>query len=451
MTEDVVELVLNGETVWIAKEYDISIAFMMVPNQFSITLGSGDTILDLVRRYPKGTPFVLKINGIVQFMGRTDGFERPNGEVTELRITGRDRLAQLVDDQIEHDQTFTNATYDDLARAAITGAQIPSFVLNLDAAAHRRAVIGTPIVDKTTVTKKVVLDLNQSFAIDTSGFPPGTDLNFAPLDIQDISEITVDVDQTVTRIKGYKAERPIEWKVGSSWYSAFNTEGARGGLFLRAGVDSTGKNENVFLLSQPSAAQVPTFALVATREPVFADNIINVSPPAIRDIATGRHAHYIVRGRTSGKKDGRKQIEARFDDEEMIAAGYNTRRVVVDEKAKTQVQADYLARKLCAEARRQHRVFTYTMKHRHTGPLLSDPRQRAVLAPDVCVALLDKENGMDGLFWIERVRHRASANGPTTTEITLMAPEDLVFGDGEFLPGALPVVLGKHHGWKKKK
>lgn len=443
MKEDVVELVLAGETMLIAKEYDISIAYLMVPNQFHLTLGTGTSFLALAKRYPKNTPFALKINGVVQFMGRTDGFERGAGDAAEIRVTGRDRLALLVDDQLDRDRTFTNATFDDLARAAIEGVGIKNYELRYDAAAHRKAVTGTPIVEKTTVTKKVLLDFNQLYAIDSSGFPPGTDLNYAPFDIKDKSEITVDVTETVSRVKGYKAERPIEWKVGNSFYQAANTDFARGGLFLRAGVDPAGKNENIFLLSEPSAAQEPLFGLVATREEKVEDNVITVSPPVIRDLSTGRHAHYIVRGRTGGGKDGRKQIEGRFDDQDMIAAGFTTRRVVVDEKVKTTAQANFFARKLCAEARRVNRAFTYTMKHRHTGPLLRDPSQRAILAPDVCVALRDDENGLYGLFWIERVRHRASANGPTSTEITLMVPDDLVFGDGLFLPGAIPTVLGR--------
>lgn len=441
--DDVVELVLNGEKILIAKEYDISIGYFQVPNQCSIVIGSGTTAIDLMRRYEPNARCALKINGVYQFMGRLDGPERPNGEATELRLTLRDRLAQLVDDKIENDQSFTNATFDEITRAAIRGAQIPEFDLRYDAAAHRKAVVGTPILDKTTVKRKVLLDLNQAFAIDASGFPPGTDLNYAPLDIQSPEEITVEVEDVVTRVKGYKAEKPIEWKAGNTWFNALNEELKRAGLFLRAGVDPTGQNENVFLLSEPSAAQVPVFGLVSTREPNPSFNRINVGPPAISGVTTGRHAHYIVRGHTGGGKDGRRQIEGRFTDEEMVAWGFTKRDVVVDNNVKTTAQANFLARRNCAAARRANRTFTYSMMGRHTGPLLQDPRQRAILAPDICVALTDEENGLEGVFWVERVRHRATANGGTFTDITLLVPEDLVFGDGLFLPGSPPMVFGK--------
>lgn len=455
MNEDVVELVLNGETVLTVKEYSIQVYFLMTPNKFSIKIGSGTTALELLRRYPPGTPFAVKINGVYQFMGRTDGSERPAGEATELQISGRDRMAALLDDDILHDKTFNSATFKTLAEAAITGAGATPFTLTTDAAGHRAAVVGSPVLKDVQVKTKVeaLLDLNQVYGLDTSGFPPNTDLNFAPLDIQSKSEITVMVDgfKTEKRITGFKAEKPIEWKAGESWYAALNRELARAGLFLRAGIDPNGKNENVFLLSEPSAAQTPIFGFVNTRGSKPIDNYVNVQPPGISDMTTGRSAEYIVRGRTGSQKDGRKQIEAIFVDEEMKALGFRTHDVHVDKEVKTLSQAQYLARKRCAEARRTNRAFTYVIPGRHTAPLLHDPSKRAVVVPDICVALKDDEYGLDGVFWVERVHHKASANGPTGTEVTLMVPDDLVFGDGLFLPGSTPKVLGRRGQSKRVK
>lgn len=445
MNEDTVELVLKGETILTAKEYSIRIAFLQVPNKFDITIGSGTTALDLLKRYPPNTPFLIKINGIVQFMGRTDGSERPAGEATELHISGRDRLALLLDDAIVHDKTFNNATFEDLARAAIEGVGITDYQLTFDEKAHRAAVVGSPVLKSVQVKEKVLLDLNQVYGIDTSGFPPGIDLNFAPLDIRSDEEITVEVTKTVQRITGFKAEKPIEWKAGETRFGALNKELARAGIFIRCGVDPNGKNENVFLLSEPSAAQTPIFGFVNTRASNPIDNYVNVQPPGISDMTVGRRTNYIVRGRTGGGKDGRKQIEAVFVDEEMKALGFNTNDVHVDKEVKTLAQAQYLARKRCAEARRMSRAFTYVIPGRHTAPLLNQPGQRAVIAPDVCVCLKDDEYGFDGIFWVERVHHKASANGPTGTEVTLMVPDDLVFGDGLFLPGGTPKVLGRRN------
>ena len=42
--------------------------------------------------------------------------------------------------------------------------------------------------------------------------------------------------------------------------------------------------------------------------------------------------------------------------------------------------------------------------------------------------VIDEELGIDRLFYIEAVTHRR--NPKRTTEITLLRPEDMTFGDG---------------------
>lgn len=438
MDEDRVELVLAGETILIAKEYDISIAYLQMPNQFSIVIGSGATTIDLMRRYPKNTPFILRINGITQFMGRTDGFRRRRGEATELEIIGRDSLRDLVTDEIQHDRSFNNATFEELTRKAFEGAGYEGIALTYDATAHRQAVTGVPqfepykvkkihksgpVGDGNTVTDIVPLTTDGS-AYDVTNVRTG------------VTTVETEVQETRQRCTGFKAEKPIEWKAGQSYYAALNKDLSRAGIFLRAGVDPEGQDPNVFLLGAPNAAQPPLFGMARLLDRDPPQNIVSVQPPQIDDSAVGRHAYYIVRGRTGGGKDGRQQIEATFTDEDMVARGYRTHRVIVDDNAKTRKQAEYMARKACAEARRMGRVFTYTVPRRHSLPLLSAPSRRAIPTPDTVVSLIDEEHGLEGDFWIERVRFRASANGGTSTEVTLMVPDDLVFGEGEFYSSA---------------
>jgi prophage tail gpP-like protein len=57
---------------------------------------------------------------------------------------------------------------------------------------------------------------------------------------------------------------------------------------------------------------------------------------------------------------------------------------------------------------------------------------RSVWAPDTVVRVLDDEHAIAGDFWIEGVTFRGSTSHGTETELTLMRPEDLVFGEGEF-------------------
>lgn len=451
---DVVELVINGETVLTCKVYDVSIAFLQVPNVFSITIGSGTTAVELMRRYPAGTPFALKINGVVQFMGFTDGFERQQGDATELTIVGRDALANLVDDEIEHDRSFSNTTFEELTRAAFQSAGYEGISLVYDTAAHRSAVTGTPIVETTTTTETIKSkpvvgkSAGPELVVVSSGEQAGTPFATDVVTLRTgTTTVETTVQKTVNRITGFKCEKPIQWKAGSgSHYAALNKELMRGGLFLRAGVDPEGKDPNVFLLGQPSASQAPLFGLVRSFGEKVADNVVSVLPPRINGVTTGRHAKYIVQGRSGGGKDGQQPIEGVFVDEEMTTLGYTKRRVVKDENAKTRAQALFLARKLCAEARRTNRTFVYTVPGMHSLPLLRDPSQRAIPTADVCVTLQDDEHGLKGIFWIERVRFRATASGGTFTDLTLMVPDDLVFGDSELFPAASKkgrTILGK--------
>ena len=452
--DDVVELWLDGRPILIAKEYDISIAFLQVPNAFSIVIGSGATAVDLLRRFPPGTPFVLKINGIVQFMGFLDGPERQQGEATQLQLIGRDALAQLVDDEIEHDRSFVNATFDEITNAAFTSAGYEGISLTYDAAAHRKAVTGTPIieekVEERTFTSKPVsgkdTDEKQIVLVST-GEAAGTPFAYDVLTVrQGTTVVETTQKKLVQKITGFKAEKPILWKAGTSHYQALAREYQRAGLFLRAGVDPEGVDPNVFLLSQPNPVQTPLFGLIRALDKDPPANLVNVVPGRIANLTTNRHAKYIVRGRTGGGKDGRQQIEGVFLDEEMVALGYTKRRVVVDEHAKTKKQAEFYARKACADARRANRTFTYTVLGRHSLPMLAAPARRALPTPDICVSLVDDEHGMRGIFWVERVRFRASATGGTFTDFVLMVPDDVVFGDAELLSAADKkgrAVLGK--------
>lgn len=435
MNEDLVEIILNGETIRAVKDYDISIAFLQVPNAFAVTVGSGQSALDLMARYPAGTTFALRVNGVVQFMGRTDGWRRRRGEATELEIVGRDALAQLLQDEIQHDRSFSNITFEALTRTAFDGAGYEGITLTVDASAHRAAVTGTPILEPYKVKKTYTSAPVGQQGTETVLVPLTSDASAWDVTTYrtGVTVVSTEVEETRQRVTGYKTEKPIQWKAGQPYYQALNKELSRAGLFLRAGVDPDGEDPNVFLLSEPNAAQPPLFGLVRIPAPVnLPANVVNVSPPMIDDVTVGRHAFYTVRGRTGTGKNGRTQIEYTFTDEDMVARGYRTHRVIVDENCKTQKQAEYMARKACAEARRQSRVFTYTVHGRHSLPLLRDETRRAIPNPDIVVALRDDEHGLYGDFWVERVRFRASANGGTFTDITLMVPDDLVFGEGQF-------------------
>lgn len=421
--DDSVRLYLGNDEVLASENYHVDVAFLQVPNAFSIGIGSGASALSLMQRYPKNTPFRLGIGPVISFTGRTDGFARANATATELTITGRDAMAYLVDDHIEHDKTFNNATYDELVKFAFQGAQLPDgWSLTYDAAAHRLAVTGQPIVATYIFTVGQIQD-------------PGNGLNRNGLTIDPLGaggiKAQEDYTSTITILKGFRSDKPIQFKAGETWYSDLKKELDRGGVFLRGGVDPEGKDEFSFLLSKPNGNQPPLYGIINQRGAAKNANLVTCFQPKLKDVATGRHAKYIVYGRAGGGATSRKRVVGSFVDDEMVAAGYNKRWVKVDQTVKSNEHAEYLARRQCAMARRSERAFAYSVKG-HTLPMIKDPTRRAVIVPDTTIYLQDDEHGMQGVFWIERVSYMGSSEGGRTTEMTLMAPEDLVFGDGDF-------------------
>ncbi len=428
--DDAIRLELGdlGTKLLVAKDYQVDIAFLQVPNAFTIQLGSGSTALALMQRYPMNTPFRLFIGPVCQFVGRTDGFDRGSSKATEVAISGRDILGKMLKHRVPADRKFLNDTYEQLVKAALKGAELEPYTLTLDDAAQRAATTGTPIIEKVTIEKDA--DINTLFAIDSAGFATGVDLNFAPLDITPPKVKVVE-----NRFKGYKNDNPIEAKLGESWYEWAKKQLEKAGLFLRAGVDPEGIEENVFVVSEPHGRQSPLYAIYNRRgrkgENHQENNVLAVR---FKDHSTARYSRYVVIGQGGTGKDGRKEVRGEFVDQEMLDMGFTEVLPVLDKTCKSMEHASFLARKMCAEARRQGKHVTYTIKG-HTLPIISAPNRRAVVAPDTCIQVLDEENGVDGVFWIERVSHRGNANSGRTTEITIMDPDDLVFGDGGFQRG----------------
>lgn len=451
--EDTIDLLINGKEVLCAKEYDVVIDYMTTPATFSMTVGSGRTVLDLMRAFPPNSLFALRVNGIVQFVGYTDGWDRVGGGAAEIAISGRDRMAQLIRDHIENERSFTNATFEDLASAAIKGAGITESTLFYDAASLRAAVSGTPIVDSKTIsttTKSApVVGKPGGPELVITGVSEGAGVIFGVAEVrQGTTTVETTQKKVVSMITGFKAEKPIKWDAGESWFGAAKKDFDRAGIFLRAGVDPDGLDPNIFFLGTPDGQQPAKFWLLNTRRENTPDNAVLVGPPEVRYVMTGRHAEYVVLGQAGGGKDGRKQVIGRFHDAEAADAGITAKLVKKDPQAKNTRQADFLARKLCAEERRSNRSFTYTILHRHTVPLISDPRTRIVPCPDLVGHVRDDEIGLNAPLWVQRVQHHKGLGSGTYTKLTLIDPDDLVFGADD--PGApVPGRPTKKHTRKK--
>jgi prophage tail gpP-like protein len=433
--DDAVRIILDEQECLMVEEYEVSMAFMQVPHAFSITVGHGSTALDIMQQYPKNTRFRCMIGPVTVFSGRTDGFRRASQSATQIMLSGRDAMARLVRDHITEDHSFTHSTFEEVVRYAIEGAGIKGYSLTFDTNAQRLAVTGKAITKSTTVTREANPNDLRGLSIEPV---KGQDLRFTPLDIQ-LPQIT----ETITKITGYRSDSPIEFKVGQTWFEAVHGELEKGGLFLRAGVDPEGIDEFTFVLGAPSAEQSPLYALVNARGAFDGNNVVNVQQPQFSDIAIQRCAHYIIYGAKGGGKGGRSKVEGRFDDQEMIDAGYVETYAAKSDKVKSIEHATFLARKMAASHRMRERSLVYPYPTGHTVALGRDPTQRTVFAPDTVVYVRDDEHGIDSNFWVERVHMKGGKNG-RSTDLTLHYPEDLIFGDGGF-----SVQKGKKKGGSK--
>ncbi len=436
---DVVDLLINGRAILSAKEYDVVTAYMQTPSTFSLTTGSGGSTLDLMREVPPNSLFALRVNGVVQFVGYTDGYDRIGGGATELAISGRDRMAQLLRAHIRNERSFNNATFEQLAFAAIKGAGIEEAELQTDAAAQRAAVSGTPIVaktiKKTTVTSGPVGEQGSNPEVAIISTDP---LAFGVVQVRTgVTVVSTEQQQVVDRVTGYKAEKPIKWEAGETYFGALKKDLDRAGIFLRAGVDPAGLDPNIFYLGAPDATQAPAVWLLNTRDESPPRNGVLVVPQQQRYMMTGRHSDYVVLGTAGGGKDGRKQVIGLFHDAEVASAGIVAERVIKDPQAKNTRQANFLARKACAQARRENRSFVYQIRGRHTVPSIRNPDELVIPVPDMMAWLQDDELGISGPMWIERVRHHKSLRGGTFTDLTVIDPTDLVLGADE-LTEAVP-------------
>jgi len=457
---DKVDLLVNGREVVNLKEYDVSFSYFTTPSTLSFTLGSGMTALDLMRMAPPGSTVAVRINGVVQWVGFIDGPERIGTGATEITFTARDGMMQLVKACIEHERTFNNVTLEGLAKAAIEGALGDGieYQLAADAAAWRSAVTGTPIVDKDTVTKtftsgKIIgsaypPELRVTSTGEAAGSPYAQDLVAVRTGV---TVVSTEQKKTIARVKGFKADKPIKWEVGETYLSALKKDTDRAGVFLRAGVDPDGADPWIFEIGAPNGKQVAQFLILNTRGENVPDNAVLCGPPQIRYTMTGRHSEYVVYGQAGGGKDGRKPVVGRFLDPEALSGmPLPAKRVVKDAQVKNQKQADYRARKLCAEERRANRSFVFPIPHRHTLPRFSNPAERIIPVPDLVGHVRDDEHGIDGPMWVEKVRHHSSVSGGTFTEITMIDPTDLVFGDDEITAPLAPRGKSKT-GWKHKR
>jgi prophage tail gpP-like protein len=395
---DTVLIRLGDDDLKIVENYEVKVSVLQQPAAFTLRLGSGETASQILKRYPPGTPFALFVGAAghrsqIQ-SGRIYSRGAPSGKHTQVEIKGRDHLAALFDDEVQFEYTFPDKTYYELTRK----------VLN---------VVGLTERTEDGAPKFALYSNNDNNRQLVSRVPTAKP--------QAKGELVEQKETGATSGAGKLVYQTLKTSVGTRWYDFLQQQYKLAGLFLWA----TG--EGNFALAQPRADQPPAYKILRQRGQLRDHG--NILECRFQDDVTNRHAMIIVHGRGGSGKNGRGKIFGHYTDKEMVAYDLHNVRTVHDEDIKSDQEAKYLARKLVAEERRAGWQLEYTMSG-HIIPSVVAKDSTAVWCPDMVCRVDDEELDIHGNFYIEAVTFSRSPE--TTTTVTLMRPEDLVFADKLF-------------------
>lgn len=406
--EDDVQLKIgDAGTLYLAESYDVRQAFFTSsPNVWAVRLGVATGQKQLLELTKPRTPIELYVGGTLQQTGWSDGYEADadaNGGTT-VTMHGRDAMADLHDAYVRADRHFKNMSFLELTNAVLTEAVGPNFTL----------------FDKGNSGNRLKA---------TGGSNTPAAKGNAPAVIT----------PALTSAQG----KDLRAKFGEKWRDFLGKQLGRAGIFLITGVAGE------FILCAPDTKQKPMCRIL--RESGKTRNMVSVRKARLKNTSTTRFAFYEVHGRKGGTATngiaippdapedvkaaliaaaatGSKRMSTSFADPEMVAWGYPPSRAYAhkDPNATSVKQALFYARKRCAEDRRANWQLSYEVSG-HTTPALGSGK-RVTWAIDTMVEVYDEDFGINGNFWIESVQFKRDSNG-TTTNLVLMRPEDLIFGE----------------------
>jgi prophage tail gpP-like protein len=397
---DEVTLTIGGAgTTRICESYEVKQSIFTQPNGYAIRLGSAETAKKILEFATPNTATELRINGLLQQTGWTDGPELSSGGGgTIVTIHGRDATAVVHDPYFEADKNFGSSLSIGELTGEVLDLVVPrSYTLVYSNAANRQSQTG------------------------------GTVNLTAPDDLK----------AALTSPKNKQRSA----KFGHKVWEFLRHEHEQAGLFLWATADGN------FILSQPHAAQKPLYRIV--RQYGLTRNVVSVENISWKNVATGRFSSYEVRARGGGKSavaisapqappdvqpaltgsggpTGRKQHVGRVVDDEMVAWGINRPWTNIHGKATTPAACEFLARRERAKRRADNWNLVYLVPGHSTVSL--DGGSRIVWAVDTMVEVVDEILNIRGTFYIESLTFKRGPDG-TATELTLLRPEDLIFGE----------------------
>lgn len=357
----------------------------MQPASWSVRLGHGGTVKDLIKRFPPRTPFKLYIGQHLQQTGWTDtpGDEESNGG-TEFTLRGRDKLAPLHDDLIDSERTFNESTYFSLTEKQLDEVGLGDETLFATNRAMRQIKAGVAIREL--------------------------------LPARDVFQILTEADGAGTT--GGIVHQSIQARLGERRYEFLKRYLDLAGLFLWSAPEG-------FVLTEPNANQKPIARIERGLNQTTQDT--NIVRSSYENGTEHRFALYEVYGRGAGRKGNHAKALGSFRDIEMSVLGFKKRKTIRAQNVRTVNQANFMARRHCAEDRRAGFKLRYVMSG-HTTPSLNGAG-RSVWTVDTVVEVADELRGIEGQFYVSECTYRRSPQ--TETEIVLTRPEDLVFGPTE--------------------
>ena len=385
--DDRVRVVFGGTETHIFESYTVKMSVLQQPAAFSVRLGDSGTAKGIMEAVPPNTPFQLLIGATPQFTGYTDGYSATDSSGTSVTVMGRDVLARLHDAFVDKERSFVD----------ISHAEVVTEALN---------------------------DVGLTDAL----------LFYTNADNQDIR---AGVDVFTTEVKqsgGAILRHTVHAKLGERWLDFLTRHLEKVGLFIWA--DANGN----IVLAAPNKDQKPLYRFERKRGQLR--NQVNVISAELKNDTTKRASEVVVYARAGGRRSGRGKLHGTFVDTEMAALGFKRRVTYRDVNVMDEKQAEKYARHKIAEMNRAGWSLTYTLQG-HTAP--AKKGGRAVIVPDTMAEVEDDELGLSGTYYVEAVEHRAP---PTTTVVTLMRPQDLVW---EPDPTIVEQVIKANAGRKRRK
>ncbi len=387
--DDRVRIQLGGHEAQLVEQYSFAGSIFQQPSAFSLVLAPRDDPKTILWSFPPGpmSPCSLFIGSNRQFTGELDAVNvSGSAHKTSVNMKGRDLMARLHDTDITAERSFNNATYEELYRAALKDVGLEDKITFTSNSANRKIRSGVKV---KVFTEPVKVD---------------------------------EVQQTPS---GGGFRNTVTAKLGETWLAFLERHFAKIGLFPWCDADGN------FVLSRPNGQLDPTFHFYRKRGTARGD-VANVEGVDFTNDTLRRFSEVVIFARNGGRKAGHNHTNGKFQDEEMVALGFERRRVHRDVNVTDAKEAEFYARRKIAEANRASWKLTYTISG-HSAPTMADPKRRAVVCPDMLARVDDDELGIHENLYIESVEHRSP---PRTTTVTMMRLQDLLFGEEQGLSGA---------------